>query len=406
MQTSWKSNTQYRPPRLLLAATVAATVRSFLLPFARHFQEQGWRVDAMANGTSQDEACQSAFGRVWEAEWNRNPLHPQNLRMSSRIRQLAIEQEYDIVHVHTPVAAFVTRSALNRLRRERKLQVLYTAHGFHFHPMGGFIRNKLFESLERRAAKWTDFLIVINQEDLRAATDMKLIGLDRLRLMPGIGLDRLRYSSSLVSQKELEHCYEELGISAAIPVLLMVAEFVHRKRHADAIEAFAKLNHPQAQLLLVGSGPLLEPMKRLVERLSSADRIHFLGQRNDVPVLIKVSRAVILPSTQEGLPQSILEAMSMGVPVIGSRIRGTTELLGQNAGFLVDVGDIDHLAQAMQSVIDDTAMAAAMGEAGRQQSEAYDLKHILRMHEELYEEALWLRRSKSLDPSQHSMSQM
>jgi glycosyltransferase involved in cell wall biosynthesis len=173
----------------------------------------------------------------------------------------------------------------------------------------------------------------------------------------------------------------------------MVAEFVERKRHADAIRAFSKIVHPRAQLVLAGSGPLFEPMKRLAAKLGVADRVHFLGQRNDVPVLIKASRAVILPSSQEGLPQSILEALSMGVPVIGSRIRGTTELLGQNAGVLVDLGDIDQLAQAMRLLIDDTAAAAAMGQAGRRQSEAYDLTHILRMHEDLYEEALGLRRS-------------
>jgi glycosyltransferase involved in cell wall biosynthesis len=406
MRTYWNSNNTSAAPRLLFAATVAATVRGFLLPIARHFQERGWRVDAIANGIEKDKLCASTFERVWEAEWSRNPVHPRNLMMTERVRDLAIEHGYDIVHVHTPVAAFVTRFALDRLRHEQKIQVLYTAHGFHFHPMGGAFANKLFESLERKAANWTDFLIVMNQEDLRAAKDKKLIGLNRLRFMPGIGLDRSRYSSSSVSQRELNRFHGELGISADTPVLLMVAEFVERKRHADAIRAFSKVVHARAQLVLAGSGPLFEPMKRLAAKLGAADRVHFLGQRNDVPVLIKASRAIILPSSQEGLPQSILEALSMGVPVIGSRIRGTTELLGQNAGVLVDVGDIDQLAQAMRLVIDDTAAAAAMGQAGRRQSEAYDLTHILRMHEDLYEEALGLRRSTNCNCSQCSVVQM
>lgn len=82
----------------------------------------------------------------------------------------------------------------------------------------------------------------------------------------------------------------------------------------------------------------------------------------------------------------------MGVPVIGSRIRGTTEILEQGAGVLVEVGNIDQLAQAMQSVIDNSAAAFAMGQKGRQQSGTYDLAHILHLHEDLYEEALVLRR--------------
>lgn len=403
MQIHWTSKLNNTQPRILFAATVAATVRGFLLPIARHFQERGWRVDAIANGIDQDQACQSTFERVWEAGWSRNPIHPRNLMMIERVRDLVIEQGYDIVHVHTPVAAFVTRAALDCLRRQHKLQVLYTAHGFHFHPMGGAVRNKLFEILERKAANWTDFLIVMNQEDLRAAKQKKLIGLDRLRFMPGIGLDRSFYSSSSVSQSELDRLYGELGINAATPVLLMVAEFVERKRHADAIRAFLKVRHPRAQLVLAGSGPLFEPMKRLAAKLGVADRIHFLGHRNDVPVLMKVSRALILPSSQEGLPRSILEALSMGVPVIGSRVRGTAELLGRNAGLLVDIGNIDQLTHAMQLVIDDTAAAAAMGQAGWRQSGAYDLTHVLRMHEELYEEALGLRRSNNHSCSQRSV---
>jgi len=86
----------------------------------------------------------------------------------------------------------------------------------------------------------------------------------------------------------------------------------------------------------------------------------------------------------------------MGVPVIGSRIRGTTELLERNAGLLVDVGDIDKLAQAMELVIHDAGAAAVMGQTGREQSEMYDLTHLLRMHEDLYKELLEIQSSPSL----------
>jgi glycosyltransferase involved in cell wall biosynthesis len=345
-------------------------------------------VDALANGIEQDPVCRSVFDRVWDANWSRNPVHPCNLMMARRVRDLAREHGYDIVHVHTPVASFVTRFALDRLRYERNLKLIYTAHGFHFHPAGGIIRNAVFEALERKAAGWTDYLIVMNREDLEAVRAKALIPLDRLRFMPGIGVDRSHYSASSVSQEQLDRLHAELGIGAGAPVLLMLAEFVERKRHADAIRAFSKVADPRAQLVLAGSGPLLEPMKKLAAQLGVADRLHFPGPRNDVPVLMKASRAVILPSSQEGLPRAILEALSMGVPVIGSRIRGTTELLERNAGLLVDVGDVDKLAQAMQSVIDDASAAAAMGEAGREQSARYDLAHILRMHEDLYKEAL------------------
>jgi len=390
------SNKESSEPRLLVVATLAITIRAFLLPIAQHFRATGWRVDAMANGVEKDQTCRSAFDYVWDAQWTRNPVDPRNLKMVRRVRALATEHRYDIVHVHTPVASFVTRYALDRLRRERNIKVVYTAHGFHFHPAGGAIRNRVFETLERKAARWTDSLVVMNREDFKAAGEKAFVPLGRLRFMPGIGVDRSRYSTLSVSRKDLDHVRAELAISQDAPVLLMLAEFVKRKRHSDAIQAFSRVGHPRAQLILAGTGPLMESMKRLASQLGVGDRVRFLGFRSDVPVLMKASRALILPSSQEGLPRSVLEALSMGVPVIGSRIRGTTELLERNAGLLVDVGDIDKLAQAMELVIHDAGAAAVMGQTGREQSEMYDLTHLLRMHEDLYKELLEIQSSPSL----------
>lgn len=383
-----KGKDQNAAPRVLFATTVAVTVRAFLLPIAQHFRKQGWRVDATAGGIENDQLCRSVFDQVWDASWSRSPVDLRNLAMIRRIRNLVKLQEYDLVHVHTPIASFVTRFALDKLRQEQGLRVIYTAHGFHFHPEGGAISNKFYETLERRAGNWTDFLIVMNRDDMKTVKDKAIIPPHRLRFMPGIGIDRTYYSPSSVSQNDVGRFRAELGIDSETPVLLMVAEFVERKRHADAIRAFSKITPTRTRLVLAGVGPLLEPMKKLAAQLGVGNRVHFLGLRNDVRVLMKASRALILPSSQEGLPRAIIEALSMGVAVIGSRIRGTTDLLDRNAGLLVEVGDIDGLAKAMHLVIHDDAAVAVMTQAGREQSERYDLSHIIRMHEELYYEAL------------------
>ena len=130
-----------RPPSLLLVATTHLTVRSFLLPFARHFRALGWRVDAAAEGISACPDCGPAFDRVWDVNWSRNPLSLGNLTDArARIGALATSVGYDLVHVHTPVAAFVTRLALRRHRRAKRLKVIYTAHGFHFYKGGPPVR--------------------------------------------------------------------------------------------------------------------------------------------------------------------------------------------------------------------------------------------------------------------------
>ena len=113
-------------PRLLIATTVPVTLTAFLLPFAAHFRGRGWPVDAMANGISADEACADAFDHVWEMPWSRNPLHPRNfLATPKRVREIVTGEGYDLVHVHTPVASFVTRLALLAARANQAARRLH-----------------------------------------------------------------------------------------------------------------------------------------------------------------------------------------------------------------------------------------------------------------------------------------
>jgi len=105
--------------KLLIVTTIPSTLNAFLLPFAHYFRAQGWRVDAMACGITANTECLQAFDRIWDIQWSRNPLNPINLAVAPGIIQEIVQQEkYDIVHVHTPVAAFVTRYALKNLRKQ------------------------------------------------------------------------------------------------------------------------------------------------------------------------------------------------------------------------------------------------------------------------------------------------
>lgn len=209
----------------------------------------------MAQGISTSSECVEAFDRVWEVKWSRNPLDPRNLLLASRqIGEVVRREEYDLVHVHTPVAAFVTRYALRRLRTKRRVRVIYTAHGFHFYQGGNVVKNAIFLGLEKLAGYWTDYLIVINREDERAAKRYRIVLPDRVQYMPGIGMDVDKYSPRAVSETEVERVRAELGLEAGQPLFLMIAEFTTNKRHRDAVLAFARMRHPTAHLAFVGTG--------------------------------------------------------------------------------------------------------------------------------------------------------
>jgi glycosyltransferase involved in cell wall biosynthesis len=375
--------------KVLMVTTVPSTLRGFLLPFANHFRKQGWQVDGMACGISTSPECQQGFDRVWDVQWSRNPLDPRNLLAAPQvIREIVRREQYNIIHVHTPVAAFVTRYALKDLRQEIGAAVIYTAHGFHFYTGGNPLKNALFINLEKCAGNWTDYLVTINHEDKAAVLAHGLIAPEHARYMPGIGVDLHYYNRQAVSESAVLEVRQELGIGADTPLFLSVAEFTPRKHHVDAIEAFAKLARPDVHFAIAGTGPLMEKMQQLAAALGVNDRIHFLGHRRDIPVLMKAASANILVSAQEGLPRTVLESLALQTPTIGTKIRGTEDLLTGGCGLLVEVGDIDGLAAAMATILDRPEVAAETSKLGYERISTYDLSAIVQLHEQLYAEAL------------------
>lgn len=388
--------------KLLIVSSVPSTLTAFLLPYAEHFRGLGWQVDALTREGSSCARCRGAFDNVWDVAWSRHPLEPKNLLSApATIRELVARQGYDIVHVHDPVAAFVTRFALRRHGSPHALlgagphallragpKVFYTAHGFHFFKGNHPLKNAIFLTLEKLAGRWTDQLIVINHQDEAAARRYRLVPEGRLHYLPGIGVDLAAYSAAQVTAEQVSAVRATLGLAAEAPLFLLVAEFNPGKRHRDALQALARLKHPKAALAFAGIGPLMDEMKRLAAELGVAQRVHFLGYRHDIPALLKAASATLLPSEREGLPRSIMEAMAMGAPVIATPIRGVSELLAEGCGLLHAVGDVEGLAQAMAWVIAKPPEAAALAERARARVARYDIKPLLAAHEALYQRAL------------------
>ena len=129
--------------------------------------------------------------------------------------------------------------------------------------------------------------------------------------------------------------------------------------------------------------------------LGVEDRVHFLGVISDVRPVVRAATALILPSKREGLARSVMEALSLEVPVIASTARGNRELVGKDSGLLFDTGDVRGLADAMDRLIDHPDERRAMGRRGRERMvERYDLNVLIRMHEALYREMLAERSSR------------
>ncbi|NTU70931.1 MAG: glycosyltransferase family 4 protein [Coriobacteriia bacterium] len=374
----------------LFVTTVPITLEAFLVPFAKHLRAQGWRIDALANGATRAETIATEYDQHFDIGWSRNPLALGNVSgTAAAIRRVVEAGDYDIVHVHTPIAAFVTRYALRGRPRAERPAVIYTAHGFHFYRGGAPTSNAVYERLERAAAAWTDYLVTINAEDFSAARDFGTIDPERVRLIPGIGVDVDAYGPTAASDAEIAALREKLDLPADAFVLTMIAEFGAVKRHEHAFKALSLVDDPRVVLVLAGDGPLESRLREQAMALGIETRIRWIGYRRDVPTLLAASDALMLCSEREGLNRSVLEAMAAGKPVIGTDTRGIADAITPDTGWLADKNDPASLAAAISAAVRDPHEAARRGHAGRERAVAeYALPRIIDAYEELYREAL------------------
>lgn len=386
-----------RPVTLLHIATVPVTIRTFLVPYATHFRSLGWRVDAAASDATRARDLASRFDTVHDLPLSRSIRDvPSLVRSVGAIGRLIVGIRPDIVHVHTPIASLVTRLAVRRLPRPQRPSVVYTAHGFHFHVGGNPVPNLVFRTAEQVAGRWTDRLVVINDEDERAALRHRVVPPSRLIRMRGIGVDTSWYAPASISPDDADAIHAELGLPAGVPYFAVVAELRPNKRNADVLRALAAARHREAHLVVAGAGPLRARLEALARQLGLGDRVRFVGFIDDVRPMLRLAAATILASRREGLPRSIMESLAVGTPVIGTTARGVEELLRPDSGIVVPVGDVAAFATAMDWVLDHPAEARAMGLEGRRRMcESYDLQVLIREHERMYAELLAERRAGS-----------
>ena len=140
----------------------------------------------------------------------------------------------------------------------------------------------------------------------------------------------------------------ELGIPLNAKVILSVGEVNKNKNHKVGIEALAKLRDKNTYYVICGRGPLMEAHKELAQSLGVGDRVILTGYRTDVADFYKMADVFLFPSFREGLPVAVMEAMASGLPVVATRIRGSSDLVQR--GDLFEPTDVDGIAKAIETL--------------------------------------------------------
>lgn len=332
-------------PKVLFVATVVKThIMEFHVPYLQMFKDEGWETAVAArNDYENPEDCVIPYcDRYYDIPFGRNPLKPSNLRAYRELKKVIEEENYDIIHCHTPVGGMLGRFAARHARRHGT-KVIYTAHGFHFFKGAPLLNWLVYYPAERWMAHYTDDLITINKEDYNRAKSFKA---KRVHYIPGVGIDLTRFAPlSDVSERERlkEEKRREFMVKPEDYVVLSVGELIRRKNHEVVIRAIAQIKreseetYNRVQYLICGRGVLEQELKQLAKELKVEEHIHFLGYRRDICEICHASDLFVFMSFQEGLPVALMEAMACGLPVVCSAIRGNEDL--------VDVGENGILSQ-------------------------------------------------------------
>ncbi|WP_138205981.1 glycosyltransferase family 4 protein [Haloimpatiens lingqiaonensis] len=363
---------------LFVAHVVKRHFMLFHIPYIKWFKENGYETHVCANNDYENkEDCNIPYcDKYYDLPFQRSPFSAKNITAYKELKKLIDENEYDIIHCHTPVGGVLTRLAA-RGARKRGTKVIYTAHGFHFFKGAPLINWMLFYPVEKFCARFTDVLITINKEDYDIAQKFKA---GRVEYVPGVGVDTKKFSEVVVDKEAKRR---ELGLSEDAFVVLSVGELSKRKNHEVVIKALSRLKDKNIVYLICGQGDLEQHLKNLSE--GQGVTVKFLGFRRDIPEISALADLFIFPSLQEGLPVGLMEAMARGLPVVCSKVRGNVDLIEDGkGGYLVGTDDVDGFAESIDKVINEVKLCREFGEYNVQEVVKYDKENVEKQMANIY----------------------
>jgi len=345
---------------------------AYLLPWKRflvpELESAGIPVHCLGGMWNSSEGSQASS---WEAV----ALLPQALR---RLLMLQRRERFDVIQADLPVAGILARVA----GRLSSVPVVYTEHNL----------QERYHSVTRWANAatyaWNRRVLAVSGEVAESIGRRGLVVRTRVvTLMNGVPVEQVRAEAA-----QGHDVRRELNIPEDHLVVGTVAVLRSQKRLTDWFQVAARVaaERPHVTFLLVGGGPLEAEVRTLVESLGLSPRVRMPGFRADGRRLMGTMDVFLMTSEFEGLPIALLEAMTLGKPVVSTRVGGIPEVVETGVtGLLAPVGALDELTSSVTRLLDDASLRTRLGAAGAAKVESeYHVQRRVRAIENLYDEVL------------------
>jgi L-malate glycosyltransferase len=299
-------------------------------------------------------------------------------RWLAAFRRVLVEGRYDVVHFHLAYAAALGQLVVASLPRSSRPGLVYTEH-----QLWG--RTPLvLKALMHASMGSRERVVTVSQ----ASQDSLPVHMRNRATMVVHGVDLSQSDSLIDRRQELRASVRsELGVDDEEVLFMTVANFRHEKGY-DVLLNAARLVADRKlpiRIAAAGRGPLGETLRARHVELALGDRFQFLGQRDDALRLLTGSDAFLLASRQEGLPVTLMEATSLGLPIVATRVGGVPQVLDSEVNaLLVPPNDPEALVEAMTRLASDQGLRDRLGRQAKLRSSMFDIAEAGRAVGDIY----------------------
>ena len=284
-------------------------------------------------------------------------------------------RRFDIVHTHSLKPGLLGRFAA---RLARVPLVVHTLHGFFFYDGMAPAARSFWKRMEKLGMMLGDYTLSQSQEDIETAIREGICKPDRIGYL-GNGIDLEEFYPTRISAEQIRAKRRELGVSDGEKVVAMAGRLLVEKGYLEFFEA-ARLIQQQDRRVRFWAMGASQPSRQGAISLADLQArgldqsISFLGMRSDMPELLAAVDVFVLPTHgREGIPRVLMEASTMGKPIVATDVRGCREaVLHGQTGLLVPPRNATALAEAVLTLLDNSDLASRLGSAAR----AYALEHF------------------------------
>jgi len=373
--------------KVLQICTVDEVVKFLLKPLIDRLLKEGYDAQIVCSAGKYTNELKKQGYKIKSIKIERKVSPISNLISLWKIYKFIKEEKFDIVHVHTPIAAIIGRIAAKLAHTPI---IIYTAHGFYFHKNMSFLKNNFHIFLEKFFGRhFTDKLFTQSYEDKLTAIKEKIVAKNKIAWI-GNGVDITKFDAP--HDKRLKY---SLDFNDNNKIIGFIGRLVKEKGVEELLLSMKSVIKiiPEAKLLIIGKTLSSDRggfNKKLITKNHLEDKITFTGLREDIPNLLSIIDVFALPSYREGMPRSILEAMASRKPVVATNIRGCREeVVDGETGLLIPIKNTDALADAIIKILSNPELAKKMGEAGRKRAiEKFDEKMVLEKELKIYQELI------------------